>query len=195
MDGFVIGSHNAWSYLSPRKWWMKVFNFMSKCQKYDIKTQYEEYNSRCFDLRVRFDEKGNIIIAHGLAEYKYSYDDLFSDLNYLKTKNDVYLRILHEVRTKEAYTQESIDNFKKFCKYVEMTYPTIKCWCGRNLYNWEIDYQFKNDPSCEELYSSVCPPKYIDDWIPILYAKLKNKENIEKGTDKEIMLIDFVNIQ
>ena len=52
----VLGSHNAWSYLPARKWWMKMLAFTAKCQKYDIQTQYEKYNSRCFDLRLTFDD-------------------------------------------------------------------------------------------------------------------------------------------
>ena len=74
-------------------------------------------------------------------------------------------------------------------------YPNIIWWCGRNLYNWEFDYDFGTEPSCHEDYSSVSKPKLIDDWWPWLYAKRKNKEILEKGTDKEILLIDFVNIK
>ena len=34
----ILGSHNSWTYLSPKKWWMKALAFTAKCQKYDIKT-------------------------------------------------------------------------------------------------------------------------------------------------------------
>jgi hypothetical protein len=82
--------------------------------------------------------------------------------------------------------------FKEFCKYIEETYTEIKFWCGKNLVDWTTEYEFSNNPSCEEKYSSVCPPKIIDDWIPVVYAKLNNKKILEKGTDKDILLIDFV---
>ena len=36
-------------------------------------------------------------------------------------------------------------------------------------------------------------PRIIDDWYPRIYAKLNNKRNIKLGTDKDILLIDFVN--
>ena len=40
----------------------------------------------------------------------------------------------------------------------------------------------------------MCPPKIIDDWIPVLYAKLKNRKIRKEGTDKDILLIDFVDL-
>lgn len=190
----ILGSHNSWSYLTPKKWWAKLIRFTAKCQKYDIRTQYEVYGARCFDFRIKF-IKGKLVVAHGPVEYKYDIDRLIEDLEYLNEKGDVWLRILHEVRTKKEYTEENIKRFKSACADIEAMCPNLKCWCGRNLYNWEVDYEFKYNPSCEELYSSVCPPKLLDDWIPILYAKRYNKANIANGTDKDIMLIDFVNIQ
>ena len=190
----ILGSHNSWTYLKPKKWWMKVIKFTAKCQKYDIKTQYERYGVRCFDLRIKFvdDEP---VIAHGPVQYKYDLNELVEDLKYLNEKGDVYLRILHEVRNKKEYTEDAVEQFKGFCEDLVVMFPKLKCWCGRNLYNWAVDFKFDCEPSCEELYSSVTNPKYIDDWYPLIYAKLHNKKNIKKGTDKDIMLIDFVNIQ
>jgi hypothetical protein len=52
-----------------------------------------------------------------------------------------------------------------------------------------------SEPTCEENYSSVMPPKWLDDWFPWLYAKLNNRKILSKGTDKDILLIDFVNIK
>ena len=37
--------------------------------------------------------------------------------------------------------------------------------------------------------------KIWDDWFPYLYARIMNKKNIKKGTDKEWMLLDFLHIQ
>lgn len=190
----ILGSHNSWTYLKPKKWWMKLIGFTAKCQKYGIKTQYEKYGVRCFDLRVKM-EDGEVVIAHGPVQYKCLGKDLYETLEYLNNKGDVYLRVLHEVRKKKEYTTERVEWFKSFCSILEEDFKSLKCWCGRNLYNWNVDYQFKYEPSCEEKYSSVCPPKYLDDWIPIIYACLHNKKNIKEGTDKDILLIDFVNIQ
>ena len=39
----IIGSHNSWSYLPPKHWWMRPFAFMARCQSCDIQAQYEKY--------------------------------------------------------------------------------------------------------------------------------------------------------
>lgn len=86
-------------------------------------------------------------------------------------------------------------DFSNFCKEIEEKFPNIKFWCGRSLYGWIEEYVFQNNPSCEEKYSSVCKPNLIDDWWPWLFAKRNNKKILKQGTDKDILLIDFVNIR
>jgi hypothetical protein len=189
----ILGSHNSWSYLPPRKSWMKPIAFTAKCQDVNIKTQYEKYNVRCFDLRVKFDKKGNPIIAHGIIEYT-TYENIISDLTWLNNKRDVYIRVILEARNKKDYDIGK-KYFARFCGALEYCFYNIYFWCGRNLYNWEEDYDFHFKPTYEERYSSVCKPKLIDDWYPKLYAKKNNKDNIKRGTDKQILLIDFVNIK
>ena len=191
----VLGSHNAWSYLPAKKWWMKPLAFTAKCQKYDIQTQYEKYNSRCFDLRLAFDEDSNPIVVHNLIQYKITKDQLIQDLQWLNNKGDAYVRVLFDVRSKRKYNEHQISCFKEWCKEAQDQFSNIIFICGRNLYNWEVEYDFNNDVTVEELYSSVTSPYIIDDWFPLIYAKLHNKDNIKKGTDKQILLIDFVNIQ
>jgi hypothetical protein len=173
---------------------MKLIAFTAKCQDYDITDQYEKCDVRCFDLRVRFDAEGNPIICHGIVEYKHNVADLMGWLRWLDSKGDVVVRVLHEARNEKQYNELTKDLFIWFCGTLEEEFPNIKFWCGKNLYNWEVDYEFSYDPSCEEKYASVCPPKLIDDWYPRLYATIMNDRNKEKGTDKDILLIDFVNI-
>lgn len=188
----IIGSHNSWSYLSPRKWWMKLISFTAKCQSYNISDQYK-LGVKCFDLRIRFEKNNELIIAHGIIEYDILEEELFDDLEYLNSKGDVCIRILHEVRTKKLHTEEAIENFVDFIIKLQCRFTNIKFWCGRNLYNWKYDYEFPYKPTCEEKYASVCSPKLIDDWCPRLFAYLNNKKIIKEGTDKDILLIDFVN--
>jgi hypothetical protein len=73
------------TYLKPEKWWMKVFNFMSKCQEVSIEQQYDKYGIRVFDLRIAFD-KSTPKFKHGLVTYK---GDVEAVLSYLNTKKDV----------------------------------------------------------------------------------------------------------
>lgn len=187
----ILGSHNSWSYLPPKKWYMRPFRFIARCQDWDIKTQYE-HGVRCFDLRVRYN-KDVLEVAHGAVVFKINCATLLEDLRWLNSKGDVWVRVLHEVRNKKQSEQSNTEHFKNDCAAFEQLYPNIKFWCGRNLCDWGIDYKFKNDPSCKELYSSVVLPK-IDDVYPRYYAKKHNKENYKNGTDRDILLIDFVNL-
>jgi len=189
----ILGSHNSWSYLPPRHWWMRPFAFMARCQSVDIKTQYEKYGVRCFDLRIRY-EKWKLQVAHGSIVYDITEKQLKDDLEYLDSKGDCFVRILHEARTKKQY-EPSKPFFQSFCYTLNSDYPNIYWWCGRNLYNWQRDYNFNKEPSCEENYSSVSKPRLIDDWWPWLYARLNNKKILAKGTTSDILLIDYVNIK
>ena len=173
---------------------MNLFSFAAKCQNCNIYDQYHKYDVRCFDLRVRFDNNGKPIIAHGLMEYELSEENLMDNISWLNSKGDVVIRILHEARKKNQYNELTKSMFIHFCSNLEKNFSNIKFWCGRNLYNWQVDYVFKYEPSCEEKYSSVCKPRILDDWFPKLYAWVMNKRNRKKGTDKDILLIDFVNI-
>ena len=193
-EHYIIGAHNAWSYLPVRKWWMKPFRFMAKCQSANIRSQYLLHGVRCFDLRIAFDKDDKMLIRHGMVVYDYTEEDLFKDLMFLNNGTETcYIRVLNEVRCKKKYTTHEIEDFQVFCEKLEKKFPRLKFWCGRNLMNRDVDYKFKNEPTCEEKYSSVCLPKIIDDWIPVLYAKLKNRKIRKEGTDKDILLIDFVN--
>lgn len=191
---YILGSHNSWSYLKPKHWWMRLIAFAARCQCKTIQEQYD-LGVRCFDLRVRFDKYEITCVAHGVVEYKIDLSELTSQLKWLDEKKDCYVRIIHEVRQKSQYTTSAINSFTTFCRYMSNKYTNIKWWCGRNLYNWNVDYDFGKEPTCEENYSSVSKPRLLDDWLPWLYARLHNSTIIEHGTIKEILLIDYVNIK
>ena len=196
----IIGSHNAWTFLRPKKWWMRLLGFTARCQRKNIFIQYKDYGVRCFDLRVRFDY-GRMVLAHGIIEYDYTQKDLLDDLWWLDlqagaNREKVYIRVINEIRNVKDYYQPKIHQFQEFCQMISDEYTNITFWCGMNLLPTPtIDYYFGKNPSCEELYASVRKPRIIDDWWPWLYARFHNKKNIEKGTDKEILLIDFVDIR
>ena len=190
----IIGSHNSWSYLPPKHWWMWPFHFMAKCQRVDIREQYEKYGVRCFDLRVRFKD-GKAVFAHGIVEYDISDEQMVEHLRWLDDMGSCCVRILHEARNKRQYTESSRRAFRDMCQQLEWKYRNIRFWCGRNLYDWTCDYSFRYYPTCDEKYSSVCYPRIIDDWWPWLYAVIRNKENLAKGTKDDILLIDFIDIR
>ena len=117
------------------------------------------------------------------------------DLNYLDKEGDVVIRIIYEVRTKKDYEALDKNYFINFCKEIESRFKNIVFYGGRNLYDSKVEYDFGNNITDEGKYPSVCDPKLIDDWFPWIYARFHNKENIEIGTDKDILSIDFVNIR
>ena len=84
----MLGSHNSWSYLPAKKWWMSPFKFVAKCQNINIRDQYNIYNVRCFDLRIRFNDKNELTVAHGLMEYKISESQLLDDLQWLNNQKE-----------------------------------------------------------------------------------------------------------
>lgn len=191
----ILAAHNAWTYLKPKSWWMKLLRFTARCQDHDIRQQYDEDGVRCFDLRVRFDD-GVLVISHGIIKYNITEEELMLQLQWLNRMEDVAIRLIHEVRHEKDYTQERIDKFVDFCKMVEKRFSRIKFWCGMNLLPTPtVDYEFPYHPTCEEKYASVCAPKLIDDWYPRWFAKKNNHEILEEGTDKDMLMIDFVNIR
>ena len=195
----VIGSHNSWSYRRARRWWLRPFQFVARCQRVDIRRQYNDYGVRCFDLRIRFDADGDMEVAHGWMVYDVGGADVERDIEWLNQAGDCFVRVVHEVRTDRQRTRQSVKLFQRWCREAVERWPCIEFWCGRNLATWEKDYEFGDDPTCWEMYSSVCKPKWIDDWWPWLFARLNNKKILATIDSQEpradILLIDYVDIR
>lgn len=193
-SNYLLQSHNSWSYIKPKKWWLRPFHFLVKCQNKSIVNQFYEYDVRVFDLRVRFNEYGVPIVAHGFFVFDIEFGDLIKDLAFLNSKKCT-VRVIHEVRSKSQYTEQSVERFRAFCSQMQNNFPDITFYGGRNLFNWEIDYDFGYEPSEASYYSSVRKPYLIDDWFPWLYARLHNKKVLKKEIDADILAIDFVDIK
>ena len=191
----IIGSHNSWSYLRPKKWWMRLLAFTARCQHYVLWAQYKE-GARCFDLHVRFTEKREVEVVHGPIVYDIESEVpggcIYDYLKMLDDSRDVSVRVILDVRTRKARKHYGFqcECFKDFCKDLEMLYPHITFWCGRMVKGWHPVYYFNYDPSCKEDYASVSS---IGIW-PWLYARLFNLRILKKGTDEDILLLDFVDI-
>lgn len=195
----ILGSHNSWSFLPPRKWWQRTLAFTARCQRLNIPQQYNA-GVRCFDLRLRR-INGDWHVVHNSFDYanlssRFDSQDIFKDLLSLNIHGDCLVRVVHDVRREKDYKEEDVRDFVTVCQTLQIMYPGIKFWCGRNLYNWQEDYSFDFKPRCTEMYSSVCSPHLIDDWWPYLYA-YRNNAWIRREDYKpdEILLIDFVEIK
>ena len=189
-----LGTHNSMSFSKARKWWMEPFRFLARCQAVSLQRQYE-LGARLFDLRIKFNKKGEVFFAHGIMEYKESIDDALAFLDSIGADVRILL---------ENQPDEFENSFIVWCQKVRKQYPNIKFFGGRNKYTWKEVYKFGyKGPSFHEKYSSYNTEEkdkpitgtYLDDWFPLLYAWLNNKKNIEKGTDRDYLMIDFVNIQ
>lgn len=196
---YILASHNTMSYLTPRRWYFKPLAFTAKCQSKPIQEQYEKYGVRLFDLRFRFNKKGEIHFAHGAVEYIGNIAFIFSILEYLNTLKDIVVIVRYE--NKEGEFEE---DFKVWCNYLETVYTNVKWVGGINKWKGKLVYKFKNPfPSVEDKYSSCNtnePSKpvtgtILDDLCPIWYAKKNNKKNRAIGTEKDYLMIDFVEIK
>lgn len=121
-----------------------------------------------------------------------------------------YLRVMLEVRDYNVNKIKNLDELKQkfidFCSQIEAKYPNIKFYGGKTINNWETIYEFKNKPDIKEvgLFSSVTSLfnsdnkflRIIDDLCPWIYARLRNKKNINTYKDSDCTLVvDFINIQ
>ena len=66
-------------------------------------------------------------------------------------------------------------------------------WDVDYRFDWEVDYRFDNNPTCEENYASVSC-KWLA-WWPWLYARVMNHKIRRKGSNSDILLVDYVNIK
>ena len=187
-----LASHNSWSYLPPKSWWMRPFSFVAKCQAKNIREQYEA-GARLFDLRVRFDRYGIPYIAHGLMVYD---SDVFgADLRWLNNQLDVvYVQVVIEVG-KENTLQENL--FIAWCKKIKRRYKNIIFVGFNRKYDWKplLDDKQENLPIAGCFASAPSGKWYskLNDLWPWLWAKRHNKQVIEAYKDYEgWVMMDFL---
>lgn len=104
----ILGTHNSNTYLKPRKWWMRLINFTSKCQKLTI-TEQLEHGVRYFDFRINYDENKRMIInCHGLVEYKSSVNAMVEDIIDFcaRTEEHVHIRFVYD----DTFIKRTYDN-------------------------------------------------------------------------------------
>lgn len=188
-----LASHNSLTYLPCKKWYMIPFNFVAKCQRVSLERQYVKYGIRMFDFRVAFNKDSVPYICHGLMDYK---GNIYDFLEYLNKHKDTRVRIILE----KENNKNSEELFVKFCKALEQSYPNIRFFGGIKKKGWKQLYKFKYNPKYDDKYASNNTANkttgiIIDDLYPYIYARLNNKKNIKKGTDKSWLFIDFIDIR
>ena len=189
----MIGTHNSFSYLKPKNFIGKIFNFVSKCQDKDIYKQISK--SRCIDLRVAFTDKGKIQLRHGLTIYHNDARDLIKEvLEYCNYHaDDFYVRVILEKLNNNTY---NFLLFQKFCDTIKKKFPNIIFIGGRYKKTWVLVYNFGNDINDTKVEQYVSSMQHDAKWYekicPRLYAKRMNVENILSADIEKINLFDFV---
>lgn len=187
MGTILIGSHNSMTYLRPKKWWMRLISFTSKCQNWGISGQYD-MGARYFDLHIRVTKKNKIVFAHGLMEYQ---ENVFMIFNIIKNFNErCYIRIVHENSFGKS-TSDSIIGLVEFL--IHDMGMNVHCYIDKKTgdvitYNEDIEIhdQYTN-------YSGkLCIPN------PLKEAKkwAKKKEEIHPVDQSKIAVVfrDFVEL-
>lgn len=176
----MLGSHNSCTYLPCKHWWMYLINWAAKCQS---KTLSEQFHAgvRYFDIRLKWNEKGrNLVIAHGLIEYKGSISRILETLNaFAKFYNEkVYVRFLLEYNKMPDDEACKILYFKQNVDYWRGHYPCLTYHLIETKWDEKVIEEYSKDIVLAHKYSSVLGWKRFL-WIPYWYAKLHNKKTKE----------------
>lgn len=181
----ILGTHNSNTYLKPRKWWMRLINFTSKCQKLPIKKQFE-YGVRYFDFRIRYDKELELFLnCHGLVEYTTPANQtvfLLSILASVKETETIYIRFVYD----DTFNNNIIDDYNLSRLFREQIYPIFKhcdniIWQLIKKSSWEhIDSNNRPQPAIVDCFKNYrgykwipCPQRYIS----------KHKEHYQKIID------------
>lgn len=143
----MIGSLHTMSYLEPHDSFNKVFVWLKKTQKVNIKEQYEKYNVRAFDLHLYFiKENGRAIFKCGaIALETFSVYEILSYLNLMK---NTYVRIVLEDKgdnLSDSKRKILESRFIEYCKMISVIYPNIKFFGGYRETDSKLLYNFEND--------------------------------------------------
>lgn len=147
-------------------------------------------------------------VAHGSMIFDITVAEALTDLELLynaerswnANPGKIYVRVLLEYNGDVSTGIK--EKFKARCARLVSDYPQFTFLCGKLKSTWETLYDFGNELSIEEKYSSVTSLfnsgskllKVVDDWYPRLYAKLNNADIYKEGTEKECLLLDFIEI-
>lgn len=202
-----LASHNTFTYLTPRTWWMRILAFTARCQRVGLNRQLN-LGAQMFDLRVRFVSApyGGIrpIVCHGLIEYE-GWPHVVNAIQHLDDKsrnndNPYYMRVVLESRRP---SEEQKCCFRDLCEVLTTYHHNLVFFGGNDRSDWSCQhpiYDFGTPmPDIDEQHASTTAlfPRFprLDDLWPWLYARLFNHRNIKKGTSHDWLMFDFVDIQ
>ena len=193
-DMWILGSHDTMSYLRPRAWWGRLFGFVARCQSKTLEEQWQA-GVRYFDLRIGYDSDWNAEFRHGAVAYGGDCPDRVMAWLAERARTGgerVWVRVILEKEREPSGRYDCAWMFRADCERWQWMYPELLLHCGRRKSDWRVLYDFgRAEPSMEQAVSSMTWKKW-DDWCPWIYARLMNRKTLKRGTDKEVLLIDFV---
>lgn len=188
-----LASHNSWSYLPVRKWWMRPLNFIAKCQNKNIPKQYD-MGVRMFDLRLRWDKDcEEFVTAHGIVTYSSFYWVDLDGLNITAEieKQPIYVRVLLEDSGKEDVTIDGC--FALLCRDLQREFKNLTFiggWPARKRWRQKLFDFGTEEPSIDEQHVSVSGKWW--QFIPERWAKKNNKRVIIIKEEVETIKSDFL---
>lgn len=198
----MLGSHNTFSYLPLKNWWMYPFNFMAKCQSKTLGQQIDA-GVRYIDIRIKVDKEGRLWLAHGLMTYKEKIGLLMTGLEYFAIKHNVTARVVVEYNHRpknDGYIINKIIDYvenglmKSICPHVKFHQIMTK-WDEKVVKQY---LSSKKDIVLHHKYSSVLGKKRF--WtIPYFYAKKHNEEFkkswssiMDNNNTVDALMLDFI---
>lgn len=183
----ILGAHNTMTFNKPKHWYEYLLLPISRCQYGNINLS-KLYNKgvRCFDIRIRVDDEDNIILCHGICDFKGNVYDVLDEINSFDDK--CYVRIFPDGFDWETFKEE----FIKFCEDIKIKYPLLIFFCA-DTGGYRINYSgFNYTPTLNQYVGSIADDaRWYEKIIPWFYAKRMNKKNLEKNKG-DIALFDFL---
>jgi len=143
----MVGSLHSMSYLRPHRLKDRIINWLKRAQTVSIFEQYEKCGIRAFDIHLYFlNKNGKAIFKCGNTEYETF--SVFEILNYLNSKQNVYVRIvledLGEHMAKDCRETLKI-RFINYCQIIESVYKNIHFFGGYREFDLKRLYKFKGN--------------------------------------------------
>lgn len=184
-----LGTHNSLSYIKPEQWWLRPFNWIAKCQKLNLKQQWD-LGVRYFDIRVKFINPTTIKSGHGLVTYNIYPELGIAALDaYSKQCNEKFVvRLFHEngLLNPSKYRGE----FISYCEYLAKVFPDVTFVEGGCRYDY---YQAIK----KTVPKRICYASYSKRFrlpCPKLWALKHNKNFHAQDNTIEYSIYDFIEL-
>lgn len=190
----MLGSHNTLTYFPIKGLFGSLKKNWSKCQEINYIQQYN-CGVRYFDVRIKFD-KNKPVVVHNNNTYKAGENELNQLFSFLNIKKDCYVRFGLDIRKKPKDADKQTKLFKEYIQSIQRKYPFIKIADAIIFWDWE--HIINPLITVVERHASVTSTWELIK-TPRNYASKHNKELKETykdvlNSDKQVLLIDFVNL-